>query len=433
MTTAARPSRRLFAVGVFTTASLLALSACSSSADTGGVGSSTFTFTGITSNQTPADTLKALSTGACKAANADAPLKTDNVEQSTLDQKVQLLAGQNALPSALIAPGTPSLVTDLIKNKQLVDLTDELKKAGLSDAVLPAASSTIEKLYGQKGVHALPNEFNIEGIWYNKKIFADHGIEVPATWDELVAATEKLQGEDVQPLTADGKDGWDVTRWVGAYLFRSLGADALEKVADGSAKLTDAEYVKAADAVAALGKAGAFGSNVASNDYNGTVNDFLTGKAAMVYMGSWMLSNINDAEQNKIGTENVGFMPFPAVTGGKGSIDEVPANVGQPIVFSQKSFGTNTSAWVKCIAQNYGDEVLDTSGVISGFKLRKDHDLPEVTQVVQDEVTKAKSSVLWFEALFNAKASTVSQQQGGLLGSGGLSGADFMAKVQAAL
>ncbi|GLY29742.1 extracellular solute-binding protein [Kineosporia sp. NBRC 101731] len=429
----ARP--RLVA-GAIAVTGALALAACGGTASGGaggGAGSSEFSFVGLTSNQTPAKTLTALSTQTCADANTAAPLKADTVEQTSQDQKLQLLAGQDALPTAMIAPNTPSLVGQLIKNKQLVDLTKELDAAGLSDAVLPAAASTIEKLYGQENLYALPNEFNIEGIWYNKKIFADNGIEVPGTWDELVAATAKLKSAGVQPITADGKDGWPITRWVGAYLFRALGPDALQKVADGSAKLTDPDYVKAADAVSALGTAGAFGKNVASNDYNGTINDFLTGKSAMIYMGSWMLSNINDTSQNKIGEENIGFMPFPAVTGGAGSIDQIPANVGQPILLSQKSYGTNTAAWLKCIVTTYGDEVLETSGVISGFKLSEKHDLPPVTQVVQDQVSGAKSSVLWFEALFSAQATTVSQQQGGLLGRGDLSGADFMSKVQAAL
>ena len=33
----------------------------------------------------------------------------------------------------------------------------------------------------------LPLQYNIEGIWYNKKIFAAHGLTAPATWPELVS------------------------------------------------------------------------------------------------------------------------------------------------------------------------------------------------------------------------------------------------------
>jgi raffinose/stachyose/melibiose transport system substrate-binding protein len=411
-------------------AAICVLAAACGSPSASSNSSGKFTFLGLVENTTPADTLTALSKGPCAATNQTTKLSTDSTPQTQLDQKLQLLAGQSALPNGFVAPGTPATVTQLIKANHVVDISKELAKQGLSDEILPAAASTIKLLYGQSDVYALPNEFNIEGIWYNKKIFAAHNLQVPGTWDELVSVTQSLQAAHLQPFTADGKDGWDVTRFVGAYIFRSLGPDALQKVADGKAKLTDPGYVKAAAAVSALGKSGAFGANAASNDYNGTVNDFLSGKAAMMYMVSWVLSNLNDPAQNKVGTDAIGFMPFPAVNGGAGSIDQIPANAGQPLMLSQKAFDSGSQAWLKCIATNYGDQVLDKSGVISGFKLHNVHNLPALTQVVQDQIGSAKSSVLWFEALFSAKATTASQTNGGLLGNGTLSGADFMQKVQ---
>jgi raffinose/stachyose/melibiose transport system substrate-binding protein len=405
----------------------------SSTSSEAAAGASKFSFLGLVSNKTPAMTMEALSTGQCSDANTAAPLSTDAVDQDTQDQKLQLLAGQGALPSAMVAPNSPQLVQQLISANALLDVSKVLDKSGLTDEVLPAAASTIKKLYGQDDLYALPNEFNIEGIWYNKKTFADNGITVPTTWDDLVAAMQKLQAAGVQPITADGKDGWPVTRWVGDYIFRLLGADAMSAVANGQAKLTDPDYVKAADAVSELGKKGYFGKNVASNDYNGSVNDFLTGKAAMIYMGSWVLSNFNDPAQNKIGVDNIGFMKFPSVTDGKGDINDIPSNVGQPIVLNQQQNGPAMDAWISCIAKNYGDTVFEKSGVVSGFALHQPHTVPPLTKVVQDEISSASSSVLWFEALFSAKATTVSQSNGGLLATGSLSGADFMSKVQAAI
>src|SRR6185312_3567446 len=142
-----------------------------------------------------------------------------------------------------------SLNQQFIKAGKLVDVSAVLGSAA-SDLVLPAAASTVESLYGSKDLYALPTEFNIEGIWYNKKIFTANNITPPATWDDLVADVTKLKSAGVQPFAADGKDGWNITRFIGDYIFRDLGDDALQKVADGQAKLTDPEYVKAADAVA---------------------------------------------------------------------------------------------------------------------------------------------------------------------------------------
>ena len=117
----------------------------------------------------------------------------------------------------------------------------------------------------------------------------------------------------------------------------------------------------------------------------------------------------------------------------QGSIDEVPANIGIPIMLSKKGYDDDTAAWLKCIVENYGDTALNDTGVISGFVIDKPlADPPPTTQIVQDVIANADSSVLWFEALFSAEATTVSQTNGGGLASGTLSGADFMKLVQAA-
>jgi len=427
--------RRLIPVIALVGAGVLAITGCSSSGGgnaSGGAGDGKFTYLGQTENTTIINTLKTLSSDQCTAEEKAASLTADSIAGTQWDQKLQLLAGQNALSNMSMAAGTPDLMKQFVKSGQILDLSDELDKLGVADQILPAAASTIKALYGEDDLYALPTELNIEGFWFNKQLLADNGItEAPATWDDLVDDAQQLKDAGVQPFAADGKDGWPITRLVGNYIFRDLGADALKAVASGDAKLTDDEYVKAADAVADLGKKGYFGDAVGSVDYNAAMNEFLTGKAAFFYMGSWALANFNDATANQIGADNIGFAPFPAVSGGKGSIDEVPANVGIPVMFGSKNFGSEDEAWLKCIATNYGDTVLKESGVVSGFTLSSEPtDLPATTQLVQDTIKNAPSSVLWFEALMTSKGTNVSQTNGGGLANGTLTGADFMKLVQ---
>lgn len=427
MTTAVkRRSARLVSALAVVGAGAVLLSACSSGS-TGG-SNTAFNYLGQTENTTIVGTLKTLSTGECTAENKALPLKATTNPGSSFDQKLQLLAGQNALPNMSMAAGTPSLMKQFISAGKLKDLSSV---AGVSDQILPAAKSTIEKLYGTDKLYVLPTEFNIEGIWYNKKIFQDNGIEVPKTWNALVDASVKLKAAGVQPISTDGKDGWPITRLIGDYIFRDLGPDALKDVADGKAKLTDASYVKAADAVASLGKQGFFGDAVGSIDYNTMINSFLTGKAAMMYNGSWVLANFADKTQNQIGEDNIGYMPFPAVSGGKGSIDQVPSNVGVPVTFASKNFDGKVGDWVSCIAKNYGNQVLADSGVVSGFTITKQpSSVPSLTKTVQDVAAKTTTSVLWFEALFSAKATTVSSNNASQLVNGSIDGAQFMQLVQ---
>ena len=425
-----RRLRRPVAVSVAVmSAAALLLSACS-----GGGGSATkeptkFTYTKNTENTTIEPILNVLKDNECKSAQTALPLEINSVPQATIDAKMSTLASQNALPVAFADGGNPAEGAKLAKAGKLVDFSAEMKKLGVLDNVEPAAISTIEKLYGGK-FNFLPFQFNIEGIFYNKKIFADNGIDVPTTWDALLTDAADLKAKGIIPFSASGQQGWPLTRLISGYIYRSLGPDALQAVADGKAKLTDPEYVKAAQQIADLGKLGYFGDNVASLDYDGATNQFLQGQSAMIYMGSWLLANINDTKQNKIGVDTVGFMPFPAVTGGKGSIDQYPANVGLPQTFSSASYTPKVADWLKCITQNFGTEALK-QGQITGFKDDGSvTNLSAITQTVKDKISTSKVSVLWFEALFNAKASSDSSTNAALLVTGQMSAQDFMTKVQ---
>ncbi|MFF3615337.1 ABC transporter substrate-binding protein [Streptomyces sp. NPDC002580] len=428
---ARRTRLSLFTAGAASMA--LLATACGGSGSGTAAAPKNFSYLSVTENTTVKTALTSLSEGSCKSANDALPLKVETVPQASLDQKLQLLAGQGALPVQFAAGNAPALTQKLAKSGKIADLEAKLKELGVGDQLEPAAVSTIKALYGGK-LEVLPYEYNIEGVFYNKKIFEANGLKVPGTWDQLVASAAKLQAKGIQPFSASGQQGWPLTRLISGYLYRSLGPDALKDVADGKAKLTDPQYVKAATEIAALGKKGYFGKGVGSIDYDTAMNQFLTGKAAMFYMGSWALANIADAKQDKIGAGNVGFMPFPAVSGGKGSIDQYPSNVGLGITLGAKSFDKNTGAWVSCIAKNYGSKALKDHGSISGFKVNTPvTDANEVTTQVRDTISASKQNVLWFEALFGTKATTVSQTNAAGLVSGSMSPKQFMQTVQDAL
>ena len=435
--------RRIAALGI-ALAAVVPLAACAGGSGSGGSGSSgdggpggtdPETFTVMTANENPVleEQLTALSEGACKAENEALPLEHQKVAQADTVQKVTLLASQDALPTHTIA-GTALIRPDgdLGKAGLVGDLKAALEDAGTWDDVLPAAASTVEQVYG--GMFSMPYQYNIEGIFYNKEIFADNGIEEPQTWDDLVDAAATLQDAGITPMTEAGANGWPLTRIMGMYIFRNVGPDAMAAVRDGDAKLTDPEYVAGAEALADFAEAGYFGEGFSTRDGDTSSNMFLTGDAAMTYDGTWLLSAINDPERNEIGGENVGFMPFPAVDGGEGSIDQYPANAGAPMIVNAKQFGPKVQDWISCIAENYGQQALQDAGVISGFKVNGDvTGISENTAEIQERIAEIDETTLWFEALFDPKSNSLASTNVTLLTTGQMSPEDYMAELQASL
>lgn len=428
-------SRRARITGLAAGAAAVALVASACGGGGAGASSSPSEFGYLTNveNTTVRTGLETLAEGACKQENQALPLKVDTVPQTNLDQKLQLLAGQDALPVQFAAGNAPALTDQLYRSGKIADLETKLKELGVYDQLEPAAVSTIKALYDGE-LEVLPYEYNIEGIFYNEKLFAEHGLSEPETWDQLVSTAAELKTAGVQPFAASGQQGWPLTRLISGYLFRDLGPDALRAVADGKAKLTDPEYVEAAEQVADLGSKGYFGAGVGSIDYDTAFNQFLTGKAGMFYMGTWALPNIADPEQNKIGADGIGFMPFPAVDGGEGSIGQYPSNVGLAMTLGKRTFDDKVGDWVTCIAENYGSVALADQGSISGFKANTPVEDPiALTTQVRDTIARSTESVLWFEALFSTKATTVSQTNAARLVTGGVSAEQFMQTVQDAL
>jgi raffinose/stachyose/melibiose transport system substrate-binding protein len=357
--------------------------------------------------------------------------KVNFAGQTQLYQKVQLLAGQGALPILYNTPAA-DLMAQLVKNGEGLDIESTFKQLGVFEELQPAAVTLLKKVFNGQLV-ALPFELNIEGFWYNKQIFTQNGLQPPDTWDALVQIAGSLHQKGIQPFSASGKQGWPITRLIGNYLYRKLGPNALDNVKSGQAKLTDSTFVEAAQAVANLGKQGYFGPGVATLDYDPAVDTFLQGKAAMFYMGSWELRDYNNSSRNKIGADNIGFFPFPNVTGGTGSSTQTPMNAGQPTSVNKQKYNATIGQWLAYMAKNYGDVALQKEGAVTGFVVHNPPaNLDPLTSLVINQIKQVSQPVLWFEALFSTKATNISQQDAALLATNAMSPNAFMAAVQQA-
>lgn len=356
----------------------------------------------------------------------------DSVDQTALNQQVQLQAGSGALPFLYVTPAT-NVLKQLQKKGEALNVMTEFKKLGVSKYVSPAAMSIIHQVDG--AYDALPLELNIEGFWYNKAIFAKEGITPPTTWPELVADAAKFQAANIQPFASSGIQGWPLTRLISDYLFSELGPNAMVNVIDGKAKLTDAPYVNAATQVANLGAKGYFGPGVASLDYSPAEAVFLNGQAAMFYMGSWATSDYDNPSLDKIGVSDIGFFPFPHVPGGKGPNPLVPANAGQTTSVNAKLLTPANAKWLAYVAKNYGTVALGKvgAGTITGFSAKAPANLSAPDKLVLSTLKTLKSPVLWFEALMSANATTVSQHDAAPLVTGQMSPMQFMTNVQNAI
>ncbi|WP_206669772.1 ABC transporter substrate-binding protein [Paenibacillus luteus] len=340
--------------------------------------------------------------------------KFENVAESDLNQRVQLLAASNDLPTMFsYQSGKP--LQDLIHSDAALNVEETFTQLGLMSYMNPAATELL-KSYADGGLYAIPLEFNIEGFWYNKKIFREYGLSEPQTWEDMLEIASLLQEKGIQPFSVAGKDKWPITRLINAYAIRMYGTDIMERVDKGEISLTSPGFVEAARTVQNMGLSGYFGPRVNTIDMGTSVDLFLQGKAAMFYMGSWQLRAFNDEERNQIGSDQIGFFSIPLVRDGIGTLDEYPINAGLTTSFSKSAYTPEVGQWIRYVFERYGNRAMNELGIVTGFNVSTTpDDLPLLTKLIQQKIGEVTKGALWFEARFDTNAQLMAWNNAQLL------------------
>ncbi|MFJ2033331.1 extracellular solute-binding protein [Streptosporangium sp. NPDC087985] len=171
--------------------------------------------------------------------------------------------------------------------------------------------------------YAVPYDIGMVGFWYNKALFAKAGITAPpATWAEYLDDIKKLKAAGITPIALAGKEKWP-GHYYWAYLaMRVAGLDALKQAAVDH-EFGGPDFVAAGRHLKELVDLDPFQKGFLGASYNtpdGQAATMGNGKAAMELMGQWAPSV--EKEAGKDLGKDLGFFPFPAVEGGKGSASD---------------------------------------------------------------------------------------------------------------
>ena len=185
----------------------------------------------------------------------------------------------------------------------LADLSDY---EGLSE-VKPAYLDIIEGLefVPTEGTYGLPYVANAAGGLYNKDMFAEHGWEIPQTWDEFVSLCEEIQNEGIHPLYFGYKDTWTCLAPWNALAVGLAPSDVCQQVNKGETTFSK-EYPQVAEKMLELlnyGEDGPFGYG-----YNDACTAFANGESAMYTIGSYAIPQIKSVNPDM----NIGSFVMPA-------------------------------------------------------------------------------------------------------------------------
>lgn len=144
--------------------------------------------------------------------------------------------------------------------------------------------------------YAVAKGMDILGAYYNKDLFAKAGIaEVPKDWDSFLAASEKLKASGVTPIVMGDKDPWVVQ--FGMYQLAAntvypSDPDFDKKLQTGETQLTDAKWVETVNQYKTLYDKGYVSKNSLGMASAQAMQQFVDGKAAMIFTGTWDLPGV---------------------------------------------------------------------------------------------------------------------------------------------
>ncbi|MET3767423.1 raffinose/stachyose/melibiose transport system substrate-binding protein [Marisediminicola sp. UYEF4] len=82
-----------------------------------------------------------------------------------------------------------------------------------ADRILPEVQELVDQYASYPGrTSVLPYSVMAASVIYNKEIFVEQGVEVPETYDELIAACDQLAEAGITPFYGTFKDPWTVAQ-----------------------------------------------------------------------------------------------------------------------------------------------------------------------------------------------------------------------------
>jgi len=217
-------------------------------------------------------------------------------------------------------------VSGYVSTGVLTDLAD-LPEASTVDPKYQALIDQFATFEGQTNV--LPFSVAAAGVIYNRRLFEEHGVEVPRTWSALLQACETFRTAGVTPIYTTAQEVWTVQQGLFDYctgsaldvagFFRDLRALGTEAGPDAEVSFS----AVFADPVAKMLQLAAYSNpDAASRAYADGNLAFGRGEAAMYLQGPWAFGEIAKTDPDlPLGSFPLPMTEDPAQAGVRVNLD----------------------------------------------------------------------------------------------------------------
>lgn len=226
------------------------------------------------------------------------------------------------------------IMTTLRGSNQMMVLDTVAEKTGFVDKIYETCK---DFLYADDGhIYAFPYAGNEYVLWFvNKALFAQYNLEIPTTFDELIACAEVFNANGIVPMALFGQEGWNAAAMYDVVATR-YNAGGIKALDNRTASINDEAYLLAAQKVVELAQAGVFQTGATSTNYDQASEMFLTGKAAMFLNGQWYIEDATKALGDDVAWiaypsyDEASFEASKTAFSGSGSVSGYAVNPDSP-------------------------------------------------------------------------------------------------------
>lgn len=244
------------------------------------------------------------------------------------DQRIQALAAADELPDIVTVQMFPQF-QEMARAGLLVDLSDfSMIQDGSFDTVAKTAL-TLEDGF----VYGLTWNNLVCGVFFNVDIFDELGLEIPKTFDEFVAVCEVLLENDIVPIASGLGDGWTSMYSLfnaGIQLVYGSNPDFDDQLWAGEAQFNSPEWIEKYTRLLYIYEAGFYGDSPMGGNYEQSLSDFATERAAMTIIGSWVIPVFQELNPEL----NFGMFPLPMVDNPDDVVALFESELGMGIAYS---------------------------------------------------------------------------------------------------
>ncbi|MFT4214770.1 MAG: extracellular solute-binding protein [Microbacterium sp.] len=366
-----------------------------------------------------------------EAAHPGVTVEVQQESDQGYKDKIKVLASSQSIPDIYFA-WAGSYAEQFVDAGLALDLTSVIGEGTEWNETL-AEGAVGAGVYDGKN-YGVPLDLDAKFMFYNEKIFADNGISVPTTFEELLSSCKTLKANGITPVNFGNKDGWPGLHYVTQLNAYNVPAATLEEDYSGdNGAYTDPGYVTALEqfqqVISECTDTGVTGNGI---DHTEAQVGFANGESAMMYLESVEIGLLKDTQLDEDG---IGMFKLPAAAGAAG---DTGALVGAPDLLLVNPDSENPAlavAFLQFVVSKEGAEKMPElmSGYPSAVKDSLDPETidPETIEAM-DLLADASSLAIWLDTVTDSQVAQAYLAGGEALVGGTSTAEDVMTSVQQA-